>query len=159
MSSTRQGLLNANNPQRADGTTDLNSLASNGVKLCTVTLSNVQADGKGLGYPEVKGKLTLASAAFTQSPYIYGWLLQADDGTNYETYNTGATATTPPCARPPDFTWAVDAVTQACIRDSWAAFGAPICANMQLLIWNQTGVQLAASGNSVNLYYSTDQFN
>lgn len=161
MSTTRQELLNANNPQRADGTTDLNSLANGGVVLCAPTsaLSNVQGDSKGLGYPEVKGKLSLASAAFVAPAAVYGWLLQADDGTNYETYVSGTSTSTPPVARAPDFTWAVEGATQACIKDAWAAQGAPICATLKLLIWNMTGVALAASGNSINLYFSTDQFN
>ena len=87
MSSTLQELLNANNPQRADSSTsELNSLVNGGVALSAVTLSNVQSDSAGLGYPETKGKLALGSAAFTANGAVYGWLLCADDGTNYEYY-------------------------------------------------------------------------
>lgn len=165
MSSTLSELLNTNNPQRADSSsanTDINvtgGLANGSVVLCSVVLSNIQGDSKGLGYPEVKGKLTLASAAFTSPAAAYGWLLQADDGTNYETFTSGTSTTTPPAARPPDFIWAVEGTTQQCIKDAWAAQGAPICATMKLLVWNLTGATWASSGNSVNLYFSTDQYN
>lgn len=152
-----QEFLNSNNPQRADATSDLNSLASGGVALCTNVLSNVQADGKGQGFPECKGKLSLASAAFAANAAVYGWLLQADDGTNYESYISGTSTTTPPVARPPDFIWPVNNQTAAQIVTAWAAQGAPICAAMKLLVWNMTGVALAASGNSVNLYFNTDE--
>lgn len=158
MSQTLKEQLSPNGAQRADSAvSELNSLASNGVVLCAPVLSNVQGDGKGDGYPEVKGKLSLGSAAFGANGAIFGWLLQADDGTNYESYITTSPSTNPPCPRPADFVWQVENATQAVIRDAWAAQGAPICANMKLLIWNATGVALAASGNSINLYYSTSQ--
>lgn len=161
MTTTLQELLNSNNPILAIST-DLNSLASGGVVLSTLTaLSNVQADSQGLGYPEVKGKLSLASAAFVSPAAVYGWLLQADDGTNYETFVSGTSTTTPPVARAADFIWSVETpgTAQACIKDAWAAQGAVICAKIKLLVWNMTGVALASSGNTVNLYYSTDQMN
>lgn len=158
MSFTRQELLNANNPIAAL-TTELDSLASNGVVLSATVVSNVQGDSAGLGYPELLGKLALGSAAFGVNAAVFGWLLQANDGTNYETYISTSPSTTPPCSRLPDFVWSIDNATQAQIRDAWAAAGAPICAKQKLLIWNNTGVALAATGNSLNFYFGTSQLN
>lgn len=160
MATTRQALLNANNPQRADSSTsELNSLVNGGVVESAIVLSNVQGDSKGLGYPEVMGKLALGSAAFGANAAVFGWLLTANDGTNYETFASGTSTTTPPMARDPDFIWPIENVTQAAIKSVFAARGAIICATQKMLFWNMTGVTLAASGNSCNLYYLTDEFN
>lgn len=154
-----QEFLNANNPQRADASSDLNSLANGGSVTCTNVLSNVQADGKGQGFPEVKAKLSLAALTPVAPAAVYGWLICADDGSNYETTVTSST-TVPPLARPPDFIWSIGVATStAQIVDAWATQGAPICATMKLVVWNVAGVALASSGNSVNLYFNTDEIN
>lgn len=158
MATTLQELLNANNPIRADSGTDLDSMASGGVVLCTPVLSNVQGDAAGLGYPVIKAKLSLSSAAFGANAAIYGWLLCADDATNYEYYKSGTSTTTAPVARAPDFTWPLYNVNAAQIIDAYAVRGAPICAHMKMLVWAMGGVTLG-TGNTINLYYQTDQGN
>lgn len=157
MSTTLQELLNANNPISAL-TTELNSLANNGVALSGTVVSNKQGDSAGLGYPYCRAKLALGSAAFGTSAAVFGWWMSADDGTNYETsLQTSGTTTTPPVARNPDFVWGIDNVTQASLRVVEGRV--PNCANNKLLLWNRTGVALAASGNSLNIYFYTDQLN
>lgn len=150
-----QQFLSPNNPIRADSSTsELNSLASGGVALSAVVLSNVPGDGAGNGFTTLKAKLSLGSVTFVAPAAVYGWLLCADDGTNYESYTTGTSTTTPPVTRSPDFVWAIYAASNAWIVDAYAAQGAPVCAKMKMCFWNMGGVTLASSGNSCNLYYT-----
>lgn len=158
MSTIRQGLLNTNNPIAAV-TTELNSLASNGVVLSNTVVSNIQGDTHGLGYPRVKGQLKLGSAAYTGGSIFVWFLLSRNSGTSYDSYVSTTPTTTAPSSKVPDLIFTPDAVTAVFQREIYAAFGAPICDHIKCLIWNNSGIALPSSGNSFNLYFETDEFN
>jgi hypothetical protein len=158
MATTRQLLLDANNPVAVLTNTDLASLASNGIVLAAAAFSNVQADGKGLGYAYCRAKLGLGApgTAWTAGSAMYVWFETADDGTNYATSNaTSGTSTTPPCARAPDLIFPLENNTSAQIITAEGVV--PNCALIKALIWNNGGQALNAAGNTLGLFMYTDQ--
>ena len=162
MSTTRQLLLNTNNPIVAGNNTDLASLASNGVVLCASAgaFSNVKGDAAGQGYPYCRAVLHLGApgSAWTTGTAWYVWFLTEDDGSNYATAAaTSGTSSTPPCSRAPDLIFPVENNTSAQVVTAECAV--PDCAAIKTLVWNNAGQTSAASGNALDLYFYTDQLN
>jgi hypothetical protein len=164
MSTTRQLLLDSNNPVAALINSDFqpsgSPLASNGVILAATAFSNKQADSAGLGYAYCRAVLGLGgpSSAWTAGSAMYVWFLTEDDGANYATAAaTSGTSSTPPCSRAPDLIFPLENNTSAQIITAEGAV--PNCAVQKALLWNNGGQAVKATGDTLNLYFYTDQNN
>jgi hypothetical protein len=143
-------------------TTELNSLASGSTVISSVNgssgvFTNVPGDGKGEGAPYVRLKYHQAALGGNASVNTVcdGWFLCAADGSTYET-NPGSNN---PPSRPPDFSFAQLNPAQAGAIDVEQVVPAPITANFKVLFRNNTiGQSLAASGNTLDFYYTTDTY-
>lgn len=163
MSTTRQRLQRAA-IQLDSATSELNSLANNGVVVSVVTFSNVIGDSQGQGSDLCEAALNLgavSAGAFSATAALYVWLLEEKDGSNFETpYQSSGTTTTAPLGRAADLIISGMAnVSNVALKNLKAYGDLPICGTIKALIWNQTGQALAASSNSLFIYPQTDQFN
>lgn len=145
-------------------TSELNSLANNGVVVSAVVFSNIIGDAQGQGSDLCEAALNLGAVsvgAFAATAALYVWFLEKKDGANFETpFVSSGTTTTPPMGRAPDVIISGMAnVNNAALTNLKAYGDLPICAAEKALIWNQTGQALAATGNSLFVYPQTDQFN
>lgn len=156
---------------------ELNGLANGGVAICSGELwSNVQSIPQGSlaggGWPGyILGELYLDTppAVYVAPSAIYGWILSAYDGTNYQSILnnmvSGGTTTTPPLPDIADFTWNlnIDSSVRTQRRHVRSSRPAPICAKNYLVLWyysaGSSPPALAATNNSfVKLYFGTEQF-
>lgn len=128
--------------------TELNALADNGNKLgAAINFAAVGADRKI--YMDIE--VNLASATLTGSPAIYLWLLARTDGTNYE---DGGDSVNP--ARPPDAIIPIVASTSAHRGFVRHILTTPDYG--KILLENQTGAALGATGNTLKYYLYSEQF-
>ena len=131
--------------------TELNSLANNGLAVMASPFNNTQGGGGGDGYPLCDLELVVTFGTGPTIGQISVWTLKAPDGTNYE---DGADGTTTP-TRQPDYVFGVANRTtaQRTVKPVWAPWG-----NARFLIKNDgTGQALAASGNTLKIVPATRQ--
>ncbi len=125
--------------------TELNSLANNGLALASTAFNNVQGGGGGDGYMLADVELVVTyGVAPTVNTGVPVWFLGQPDGTNYE---DGDGSTTP--ARASDITFPVRAVTtaQRVTRRVMLPWG-----TTKALAKNDgTGQTMAASGNTLKV--------
>lgn len=151
------------NPVVTNTSGQLSGLVVNGIYLSTTVFSNMSGDlagSGGGGYPLAWGVLytgnpTSGAWGASGSPAIYGWILPAFNGIDFETpLQTAGTTTTQPVARAADFVWPLDSNTSGQVRPMLAPV--PICSGMKMLFWNQAGELLGASGCRCSLHFTTD---
>ena len=143
-------------------TTELNSLASGSTVISSVNgssgvFTNITGDGKGEGSPWVRLKYHQAALGgnATVGTVCDGWFLTAADGSIYET-NPGSSN---PPSRPPDFYFSQLNPAASAALDVEMLVAAPITANFKILFRNNTiGQALASSGNTLDLYFTTNTF-
>lgn len=131
-------------------TTELNSLADNANKLGAAI--NFAAEGSDRKiYMDIEVYLASVDLSGQTAPAIYLWLLGRTDGTNFE---DGGDSVDP--ARQPDAIIPLRVVSGA-----QRVFARRILTTPdqgKILIENQAGAALAASGNTVKYYLYSEQF-
>jgi hypothetical protein len=133
--------------------TGLNSLANNSLAI-SAAFDNTIGAGGGDGYLLADFELVLGTvgSAYAANTGYSLWILQSQDGTNYE---DGGTSTTP--ARPPDVVFPVQAITGAQRIMRRAIEMAPGLAKY-LLKNDGTGQTMNASGNTLKVRPYTPEF-
>jgi hypothetical protein len=147
---TLEGLLNSANPQTVVTGANLNALSS-GSFVLGAAFSNVTADGKGGGFPWAYAQLHLDSMTVSAGGAVSGWFLTAPDGSTYEQGGTGVQPN-----RPFDFNFTPVAQTAAVDVDQLVRV--PICANIKVLLWNNSlGAATPSNTNGyLKLWYVTE---
>jgi len=130
-------------------TTELNALADNGNKLgAAINFAASGADRKI--YMDIEVNLTTVDLS-AQVPAIYLWLLARTNGTDYE---DGGDSVDP--ARPPDAIIPIVASNAAHRGFARNILTTPDYG--KILLENQTGAALNATGNTLNYYLYSEQF-